>query len=145
MEIKNRKQIGEIGERIAIGELSKFGLDVLLPMSDNLPFDLVVYRHNKLFRCQVKTSFVMNENGSVTFDLSTNNWYSGGVYKYTKEDYDVLICCDGSDIYLFPIKEVENRKAIVVRMVPTKNNQRNKINYKEECKVSEQRINKIFV
>lgn len=35
-ELRNKKQLGEIGERIAIGELSKYGLDILLPMSDHL-------------------------------------------------------------------------------------------------------------
>lgn len=39
-ELRNKKQLGEIGE--AIGELSKYGLDILLPMSDNLPFDFVI-------------------------------------------------------------------------------------------------------
>ena len=29
----NNKNKGEIGERIAIGELAKFGIDILLPMS----------------------------------------------------------------------------------------------------------------
>ena len=35
-ELRNKKQLGEIGERIAIGELSKYGLDILLPMSDTI-------------------------------------------------------------------------------------------------------------
>lgn len=38
-ELRNKKQLGK---RIAIGELSKYGLDILLPMSDNLPFDFVI-------------------------------------------------------------------------------------------------------
>lgn len=37
MEVRNNKQLGEMGERVAIGELAKYGIDVLLPMSDNLP------------------------------------------------------------------------------------------------------------
>lgn len=41
MITKNNKQLGEIGERIAIGELAKYGIDVILPLSDNLPFDFV--------------------------------------------------------------------------------------------------------
>jgi hypothetical protein len=42
MDIKNVKHLGEIGERITIGILSQFGMDIMLPMSDNLPFDLVI-------------------------------------------------------------------------------------------------------
>lgn len=46
-ELRNKKQLGE---RIAIGELSKYGLDILLPMSDNLPFDFVIYYNNKFLQ-----------------------------------------------------------------------------------------------
>ena len=49
MEVRNNKQLGEMGERVAIGELAKYGIDVLLPMSDNLPFDFVVFHNNKFF------------------------------------------------------------------------------------------------
>lgn len=37
MDIKNVKHLGEIGERITIGILSQFGMDIMLPMTDNLP------------------------------------------------------------------------------------------------------------
>ena len=29
------------GERITIGILSQFGMDIMLPMTDNLPFDII--------------------------------------------------------------------------------------------------------
>lgn len=34
MEVRNNKQLGEMGERVAIGELAKYGIDVLFPMSE---------------------------------------------------------------------------------------------------------------
>ena len=40
--MKNNKQLGEIGERVVIGELAKLKIDVLLPMTDNLPFDFAI-------------------------------------------------------------------------------------------------------
>ena len=49
-EIKNNKHLGEIGERIVIGELSKYGLDIMLPMSDNLPFDFLIYYKGKFYK-----------------------------------------------------------------------------------------------
>jgi len=73
MQIKNNKHLGEIGERIAIGELSKFGIDILLPMSDNLPFDFLAYVNNKFYKCQVKTTEDVNENNSYQFSLTSNN------------------------------------------------------------------------
>ena len=43
----NKKNIGELGEQIAIGELGKYGINVAIPLSDNLPFDIIVYYKNK--------------------------------------------------------------------------------------------------
>lgn len=99
MDVKNNKQIGEIGERIAIGELSKYGLDILLPMGDNLPFDFVVYTNNKFYKCQVKSTNERTENDSLRFNLTSNNWYSGEIHQYHDDEVDVLICCDLDKIY----------------------------------------------
>lgn len=140
MEIKNVKQIGEIGERIAIGELSKFGLDILLPMSDNLPFDLAIFYQNRIYKCQVKTTFTRTVNDSLEFDLTTNNWNKGTIYKYSKEDYDILICCDGNNIYLFPIDMVEGRKSITIRDHPPKNGQTKGINFAKDYIISQERL-----
>ena len=87
-ELRNKKQLGEIGERIAIGELSKYGLDILLPMSDNLPFDFVIYYNNKFYRTQVKTV-----NNSLNFSLTSNNYNKGTVHKYNEDEIDIMICC----------------------------------------------------
>lgn len=91
----NKKHIGEVGERIAIGELAKFGIDVMLPLTDNLPFDLVVYHNNKFFKCQVKTCTNISENGSYVFNITSNNWYNHTQHHYTKDEVDVWILCNG--------------------------------------------------
>lgn len=80
MITKNNKQLGEIGERIAIGELAKYGIDVILPLSDNLPFDFVAYINNKFYKCQVKTTDSLTENDSLRFSLTSNNWNKGTVH-----------------------------------------------------------------
>ena len=118
----NRKKLGEIGERIAIGELAKFGIDVMLPMTDNLPFDLVVYYNNKFFKCQVKTSTFITKEGSMSFDISTNDWYQHTVHTYTSNEVDVWILCDLKNIYLIRYDENTSKKAIALRTCPTKNN-----------------------
>lgn len=119
-------------------------MDILLPLSDNLPFDLAVFYNNHIYKCQVKTTFTRNVNGALEFDLTTNNWHTGGTYKYSKEDYDVLICCDGSSIYLFPIDMVEGRKAITLRDSPPKNNQTKGINFTKDYILSEEKVKEIF-
>lgn len=116
MEVRNNKQLGEMGERVAIGELAKYGIDVLLPMSDNLPFDFVVFHNNKFFKCQVKTI----------------------------DEVDVVICCDLDTIYLFPMSELVDRRTITLRTETSKNGQVKGINFTKDYVISEDRISKIF-
>lgn len=118
-ELRNKKQLGE---RIAIGELSKYGLDILLPMSDNLPFDFVIYYNNKFYRTQVKTV-----NNSLNFSLTSNNYNKGTVHKYNEDEIDIMICCDLHNIYIFPECDVANRNSI--REEPPANNQTKGINF----------------
>lgn len=144
MDTKNHKQLGEIGERIAIGELSKFGIDILLPMSDNLPFDFVIFRNNKFYKCQVKTSNTVSKYNSIPFSLTSNNWNKGTTYKYTKNDFDILICCDLETIYLFKFSDVEGKTYLCIRKEDTKNGQSKGITFAKDCIISENRLSYIF-
>lgn len=140
----NNKKIGEIGERIAIGELSKYGLDIILPMGDNLPFDFIVYKDNKLYKCQVKSTSIKDECNAFQFNLITTNWYSRKEYMYTKDDVDVIICCDLNTIYLFKFSELEGRKSISIRVDNPKQNQTKGINFAKDYIITEERINEVF-
>lgn len=144
MKTKNKKQFGEVGERIAIGELAKYNIDVILPLGDNLPFDLVVYHNNKFFKCQVKTSSRVTKEGSTCFSITTNNWYSRKIHKYTKDEVDVWILCDGKDIFLMRFDENNTVGTITLRDTPTKNNQSTKIRFKKDYIISEKRIKEVF-
>lgn len=145
MNVKNNKQIGEIGERVAIGELSKFGLDILLPMSDNLPFDFVVYTNNKFYKCQVKSTNERTDTGALRFSLTSNNWNTGVEYQYSENDVDVIICCDLNQIYLFPFSEVKGKKNIYLRDDLPKNGQTKGINFTKDYIISEDIISKVFI
>lgn len=144
MDTKNFKQLGEIGERIAIGELSKFGIDIMLPMSDNLPFDFVIFRDNKFYKCQVKTSDSVSKYNSIPFSLTSNNWNKKTTYKYTKDDFDILICCDLNTIYLFKFSDIEGKTCIYIRKEDAKNGQSKGITFAEDCIISEDRLSYIF-
>lgn len=94
----------------------------MLPLSDNLPFDLVVYHNNKFFKCQVKTSNRITKENSICFSITTNNWYSHKTHKYTKDEIDVWILCDGKDIFLMRFDENDTTGIITLRDIPPKNN-----------------------
>ena len=145
-KVKNSKQLGEIGERIAIGELSKYGLDILLPMSDNLPFDFAIYYKNKIYRCQVKSSFKTSFEsvGSVFFSLVSNNWQSKKTFIYNDCDIDLFILCDGNNIYLYKQKELQGKKSISIRMELPKNKQLKNTNLKEDVILSQQRLEQVL-
>lgn len=144
LQIKNSKNLGEIGERIAIGELAKFGIDVLLPMSDNLPFDFIVFKNNKFFKCQVKTTKSVTEYNSLRFSLTSNNWNKGTEHKYTSDEVDVFICCDLNTIYLFKFDELIGKKDLCLRYSKPKNNQDKGMWFAQEYRISNEIIEKVF-
>lgn len=144
MKMKNHKQLGEIGERIAIGELSKFGIDILLPMSDNLAFDFLAYINNKFYKCQVKTTKVKTTNNSYKFSLTSNNWNKKTQYIYNSNDYDVLICCNLETIFLFKFLDIKGRKNICIQVEQTKNKQTKGVNFAKDSIISEERIKYVF-
>lgn len=139
-EPQNNKQLGEIGERIAIGELSKYGLDILLPMSDNLPYDFVIYYNNKFYKCQVKTSTEISDTGALRFNLTSNNWNKGTVKIYNEAEIDILICCDLDSIYLFSFSEISGKQNIYLRYSPPKNGQVKGINLAKDYKISREKL-----
>lgn len=140
----NHKNVGERGERIAIGELAKYDVDVMLPMSDNLPFDLVVYHNNKFFKCQIKTTNSETINNSLCFNLKTNNWYSKTNHKYTNDEVDAFILCDLNNIYLVGYNEIGGRSTFTIRNKITKSKQHEGVHFALDYIISEKRIDEVF-
>jgi len=139
----NWKTKGEKGERIAIGELAKWDLDVAIPLSDNLPWDLVVCNKGKLFRVQVKSSEAGDDNRT-DFNTSTNNWHSKTTKKYSKSDCDVMILCDYNSIYLLGPDDFANRRSFTIRHEPSKNGQKKGTNMHDDFVISKKRIREVF-
>jgi hypothetical protein len=144
MEFKNNKQIGEIGERIVIGELAKYGIDVVLPMSDNLPFDFIVFYNNKLYKCQVKSTSGKTTEDSYRFSFTSNNWNNGIITEYTEESVDIFIGCNLKDVFLFKFDDIKGKKNLYLRDTPTKNGQIKGINFCKDFIISKNRISEIF-
>lgn len=141
---RNHKNVGERGERIAIGELAKYDIDVLTPMSDNLPFDLVVYHNNKFFKCQVKTSASFTKNGSISFSLRSNDWYAKTIHKYTNDEVDVFILCDLNNIYLVRYDEMEGKVNFTIRNTMPISKQVDGIHFASDYIISNKRIEEVF-
>jgi len=142
----NGKYIGEKGERIAIGELAKFDVEILQVIGDNLPFDFVIYKDDKFYKCQVKTSTrsTTNTEGSLFFSLVSTNWYSKTTHFYTKNEVDIFILCDLQTIYLFRFDELKNRRSISIRKIPSKNNIKKSVTFAKDVVISKDRLKHVM-
>jgi hypothetical protein len=143
----NYKSIGELGQNCVIGELSKYGLGIAFLLSDNYPFDFIIIAGDKLFKAQVKTSTdIRCDNSSISFGLSSSNWYKGTKSAYTRKDCDVIICYDlvNHISYLLNISDFENKSSITIRYKKSKNNQSKTVKWYEDYILSAKRIKEIF-
>jgi hypothetical protein len=140
----NHKSVGEQGERITIGELAKFNIDVAIPLSDNYPYDMIAIYNNKLYKIQVKSSNIVSNTGALVFTLKKNNWYNKTSKKYTSEEIDIFVLCDFNTIYLLKPEEFNNRSGFTIRLKKTMNS--NSIQrLASDYQISEKRIKDVFI
>ncbi len=142
----NPKARGEKGQRIVIGELAKLGVDVAIPLTDNLPWDLIVIWNNKLFKAQVKSSGRSSKGckGSVQFKLTTSNWYKGTEKKYSEDEIDVMFLCDYDSVYIIRPSDWLGRRSFSIRAAESRNKQSKRCNMHDDFVMSEKRIKNVF-
>ena len=147
----NAKKRGEKGVQITIGEFAKWDVQVAFPLSDNLPFDLILIYNNKLYKAQVKSGKRRKESrgrsyseGTSYFKLSSNNWYSKTVTRYYAKDIDVMVLCDYERVFLLSPKEFDGRTVFVIREQPSKNNQKIGCNMAEDYLLCKERLEKVL-
>lgn len=140
----NGKYFGEIGQNVVIGELSKFGVGIAVPLGDNLPFDLIVIVENRLYKLQVKSSSQGKKNESVTFDFASNDFYTGKVKRYSKEEVDVLVGVDLRTYQVYLFSDFEKRRTMTIRLSLPKNGQTKNIHRHEDFVLTASRVKEIF-
>lgn len=124
----NSKEKGNIGEAIALAKFIELGVQVSIPFGDNARYDLVAEFNGKLNKIQVKYCNQLSENDSVICPCasSTNHTTNKHYTTYEKDvDYMCFYLAPWNEIILIPIEDIGNRKTIVVRRTPPKNNQSN--------------------
>lgn len=143
---KNNKSDGEKGQNIAIGELAKLGIDVCIPLSDNLPFDMIVIYEGALLKAQVKSSSYSSSGceGSLEFSLVSNNWHKKTTKKYTTSEIDIVILCDYNNIYILDTKDWEGRSSFTLRYEESKNNQSKNCHLSKDYIASPQRMKEVW-
>lgn len=122
----NSTLIGNIGEAVAISEFTKYGIPVLIPFSQNLPYDLVIQVDNKFYKIQCKTTSRI-KNGKMEFYINRTNGFTGEHVHYNKHevDYFFVYCVENEYIGIIPIEDVKDVKyTISLRLSNSKNNQK---------------------
>lgn len=121
----NSKDIGNIGEHIAIVELLKANVIVSRPLGDNARYDLILDINKNIFTCQVKSTNSAT-NKLAEFSLSSSQAHRGnGKLKY---DTDLFCCVDIVNNKVFIVPNVDSKSYIKIRYVPTDNNQTSGVN-----------------
>jgi hypothetical protein len=130
----NTTELGNIGESKFIFDCALYGVNVLKPMFNNLPYDFVIETKNGFKKVQVKTSEYLQENKkSIRFHIAEGTSYLKGNRKHKAYDPDTL-----DYFYLFNVEINKgflvpyiSQTDINIRLERTLNNQEKKINYYE--------------
>lgn len=117
----NTKDIGTLGEHIAIAELLKYGVDVSRPLGDNSQYDLILDVRGFLLKAQVKSKTTGTPE-KVEFSLHTTN-RSGDRVRYTEVDCFVLVDISNNKVFL--LSNFEDRVSICIRYKMPENSRNN--------------------
>jgi hypothetical protein len=118
-------QKGAAAEAAVAAAAIQLGLTVLRPLCEGRRYDLVIDLEPELLRVQCKLA--RRVSGVLLVSLQTNRYTPGGYVStsYTAAEIDAVAayspemnCC-----FLIPIGEVSGRRAIHLRLDPTRNNQ----------------------
>lgn len=108
----NTKDVGTIGESIAITELLKAGITVSRPIGDNSRYDLILDIRGTLFTCQVKST-ASSTSDLAEFWLQSSQAHRGKDRQHY--DVDLFALVDVNKDRLFILMNTEKRTAIKIR------------------------------
>lgn len=116
-------------EDMAVSELLKLGVGVLLPLSDE-PFDLMLHWKGRMLRARIRSA---RRKGSLTrFSLPVSG------------ECDVMVLCDDDSVYLLKPEDFKGRRGFTIRHLPTKNGRTKGCNFHADFVVSEKRVNEVL-
>lgn len=121
------KNKGDIGLTYTIANLTGLGYYCCLPISEHLPFDLVITDNNgeNLKRVQVK--YRSKTDGKITLKLANSYNYNNENYivphDLTKLDAYAIYCEETNKVYYINNYELLDRQNVTIRIDFPKNNQ----------------------
>ena len=114
MKFDSNKDKGNSGLGIAIAYYSSNGYTVSIPLNDTQDYDLIVDKDNNLKKVQVKATSCKTKYNKYQVSLKSCEGTKGTTYKTVIETNidEVFIITDAMDMYLIPIKEINNKSTL---------------------------------
>jgi hypothetical protein len=118
-------QKGAAAEAAIAAAAIQLGLTVLRPLCEGRRYDLVVDLEPRMLRVQCKLARQLA--GVLSIRLKTSRFTPGGYVttSYTADEVDAIIAFSPElqRCFLIPISEASGRRALYLRLSPTRNNQ----------------------
>lgn len=127
------KDKGDLGVAKAIADLIGKGYQVMLPMTEHAPFDLVAYRSGRFLRVQVKYRS-MGPTGTVDVDFKAVWSDRQGIHKrrIDRTEIDIFcIYCPETDTCYYLCPPI-GQDSVKLRITPSRNNQRTGVWFAED-------------
>jgi PD-(D/E)XK endonuclease len=131
-------QKGAAAEAAITAMVIQLGLTVLRPLCEGRRYDLVIDLEPKLLRVQCKLARHLEGVLSVHLKTSryTPNGYVSTSYNASEVDAVAAYAPLLQRCYLIPICEVSGRRAVHLRLDPTKNNQAQRIKWAHDYELA---------
>ena len=127
-------QKGAIAEMAIALAATKLHIDVYRPVAEGGRCDMILGVGNDLLRVQCKWASLEKDVVIIrtgTF-RRTRDGYRKTTYSADEVDAVAAYCNELDRCFLIPIARVEGRPALALRIAPTRNNQRRRINWAED-------------
>jgi hypothetical protein len=137
MNMTNTKQKGNLTELQCLTAFVEMGFGVSIPYGDCYPYDFIVDIDGRLFKIQVKSSSLKDEN-SIKFSCRSTHVNCSGVVnvRYNQNDVDYFATYWNGQCYLVPFKECSVEKTL--RFAPPKSGQLKGISFAKDYLLSAQ-------
>jgi hypothetical protein len=124
------KQKGDLAELMVAADLCRRGYALFLPFGEDCDYDLVIERHGKLERVQVK--HVNSDGCSLRVQCVSHSLTKGRIKatkRYTAETVDWIAVWDArtGTPYYVPSTVFDGYQQLTLRLTPARNNQRLRI------------------
>src|SRR4051794_17681028 len=126
------KQKGDLAELMVAADLRRRGYQIAIPFGEDCDYDLVVDRHGKLERVQVK--YATSDGLIVVVRCRSHSLTNGRVRatkRYTADTVDWIAVWEPttSVSYYVPSAAFDGFSVLTLRLSPTRNNQSRKIRH----------------